>query len=143
MAAVTARQRLEKLGNQALVKGTMVEQHLAWARQRLGDVAARVGSRLTPESSRLLQGVLATEWYPLRCLIELDRAIAEACGGVPEENYREMGRQSALRNLGGVYKGFVAAEPHRFFEQMALLHGRFQNFGRARYVRTGERSGES
>ena len=136
-------QKAEKLGDKAMVKGTMVEAHLIWARERLGDVASRIGSQITADSAQLVtQGVLASEWYPFRCLVEFDRAVAGACGGVHEDTYREMGRQSAVRNLGGVYKGFVVDEPHRFFEQMALLHGRFQNFGRARYERTGERNGE-
>lgn len=136
-------QKTEKLGDKAMVKGTMVEAHLIWAGERLGDVASRIGSQITADSAQLVtQGVLASEWYPFRCLVEFDRAVAGACGGVHEDTYREMGRQSAVRNLGGVYKGFVAEEPHRFFEQMALLHGRFQNFGHARYRRTGERSGE-
>ena len=44
-------------------------------------------------------------------------------------------------NLGGVYKAFTSGEPHRFFGQMGLLHGKFQDFGRWQYDEKGERAG--
>lgn len=132
----------EKLGNTAAVKGTMVQAHLAWAKERLGDVTARVQPLLHPECLGLVtKSLLVTEWFPLRCLVEVDRAIASLAGGVPEDVFHHLGRHSAELNLGGVYKSFVAEEPHRFFEQMALLHNRFQNFGRCAYEKAGERAG--
>jgi hypothetical protein len=85
--------------------------------------------------------LLATDWIPFGCLVAIDRAIAGLVGGDPQSVFRELGRHSALMNLGGVYKNFVADEPHRFFQQMTLLHGRFQNFGNSAYVKTGDRSG--
>ncbi|MBI3650724.1 MAG: hypothetical protein HY231_06715 [Acidobacteria bacterium] len=50
------------------------------------------------------------------------------------------GQYSAEINLNGVYKSFASANPHRFFDQMVLLHGRFQNFGRSFYKKLSERS---
>jgi hypothetical protein len=120
----------------------MLRAHLSWAEKHIGDL-----SRLNPhladaECAGLLSGrMLSTDWMPFRCLIALDRAIAAAAGGSPERLFRDLGRHSAAVNLSGVYKGFISTEPHRFFEQMGLLHTKFQNFGRFRYDNTGERSG--
>lgn len=134
--------RTEKLGTRAAVKGTMVEAHLAWAESRFTDARARLEPRLDPACVAFVKTkLLATDWIPLRCLVGIDRGIAALVGGNAESVFRQLGRHSATLNLGGVYKGFVAEEPHRFFEKTALLHGRFQNFGRSAYERTSERSG--
>ncbi len=132
----------EKLGTAAAVKGTMVQAHLSWATERFGDAPARLRPHVAAECAPYLdRGILATDWIPFRCLVAIDRAIGVAVGGDAEKVYRDLGRHSATSNLSGVYKNFVAEEPHRFFEQMTLLHGRFQNFGRSFYEKVGERSG--
>jgi uncharacterized protein (TIGR02265 family) len=134
--------RSEKLGTHAAVKGTMAEAHLAWAEARVPDARARLEARLGAECVGFVKTrLLATDWVPLHCLVAIDRAIAVLLGGDASAVFRELGHHSATLNLGGVYKNFVADEPHRFFQQMTLLHGRFQNFGHSAYVKTGDRSG--
>ena len=136
------KEKKEHLGDKAAVKGTMLQAHLAWAGAKVKDVVPKIQALLGPPARDLAdRSVLATDWIPFRSLIEIDRAIAKVVGDAPESSFRELGRHSASLNLGGVYKNFVAEEPHRFFEQMALLHGRFQNFGRSAYERTGPHSG--
>ena len=133
--------RQERLGDAAAVKGTMLHAHLAWAAGRPG-AAAAIAAQLESGCRRFASGdFLDTEWVPFRCLIQIDRALAAAAGQPPEQVYRELGGHSASLNLGGVYKSFVAEEPHRFFEKGARLHDRFQNFGRCDYERLGERQG--
>jgi hypothetical protein len=125
------------------VKGTMLQAHLLWARENLDpDALDRVRSRVQQSYRDYLdRPPLATDWIPLGALLEYDVAIAAAAGGRPEEVYRALGRHSATTNLQGVYKAFAVEEPHRFFEQQALLHRRFQNFGSARYERAGLQAG--
>jgi hypothetical protein len=136
------KDRHEKLGDQAAVKGTMLHAHLAWAAARREGQASTLASSLDPECGRLACGdFLDTDWVPFRCLVQIDRALAAAAGMPPEQAFREMGGHSATLNLAGVYKSFVAEEPHRFFERSARLHDRFQNFGRCAYERLGERHG--
>ncbi|HET8645254.1 MAG TPA: DUF2378 family protein [Vicinamibacteria bacterium] len=132
----------EKLGTATAVKGTMLQAHLAWAREALGeDGLARALATLPAEDAALVgRGVLATDWVPFATLVRLDRAIATAVGGPAEATYREMGRQSARANLAGAYKAFMHDELHRFFENIGRLHSRFQNFGQCTYEHTGERS---
>ncbi len=135
--------RQEKLGDRAAVKGTMLQAHVAWAVAELGDAwMSKVPGGVDPVAAVFVsRGVLATDWVPFRALVEIDRAIAKAAGGTPEDVYRSLGRRSATSNLAGAYKGFVQEEPHRFFELTGILHSRFQNFGRFTYERTGARSG--
>jgi uncharacterized protein (TIGR02265 family) len=129
----------ELLGGGAAVKATMLQAHLKWAERGLH--IERLRPHLGPEAAKLLGRTLSTAWIPFASLIQVDRAIAAVAGGSAERVYRDLGRHSASTNLGGVYKTFISTEPHRFFEQMGMLHGQFQNFGRSRYEKTGERSG--
>jgi len=134
--------RTEKLGTHAAVKGTMVEAHLVWAELKFQDARARLEPLLRAECVGFVRTkLLATDWIPFHCLVAIDRAIAGLVGGDPTALFHELGRHSATLNLGGVYKNFVADEPHRFFQQMTLLHRRFQNFGNSAYVKSGDRSG--
>ena len=132
----------EKLEGAGAVKATMLQAHLAWAEAHAPGVAGKLETRLGEESRRFLAaGLLATQWIPFRCFVEIDRAIAQLMGGPEREIWHRMGLHSASVNLGGVYKAFVKEEPHRFFNRMTLLHGRFQSFGRPVYEATAERSG--
>lgn len=132
----------EKLGLHGAVKGTMVQAHLAWAAEHVPTAESSLPSRLSTESHALVSGgVLATDWFPFRCLIDLDRAIAALAGGDSGAVFRSLGRHSAALNLKGAYRAFVADDPHRVFERTALLHERFQNFGRSSYERREPRAG--
>lgn len=132
----------ERFDPKAMVKGTMVRAHLSWAAHRLGNDLGEVKTALSGEPREILsRTVLATDWVPFGSLVAVDRAIARAVGGEPADVYRELGRHSAALNLQGVYRSFVTAEPHRFFERMTVLHHQFQSFGRSSYERQGERAG--
>ena len=137
-----ARTKRERLGGAGAVKGTMVHAHLAWAKEHIPDLDRLLPSHLSEECRPLIaSGVLATDWFPFRCLIDLDRAIARLAGGHATEVFRSMGRHSAAQNLTGAYRAFVAEDPHRLFERTALLHSRFQNFGQSSYERRSPRAG--
>jgi uncharacterized protein (TIGR02265 family) len=136
------KQKREKLGDKASVKGTMLQAHVDWARGKYPGIVERIVPKVGEQSRAYLTGAhLVTEWVPFRCLMEIDRAIAEGIGGVPDETFRLLGYNSAQQNLAGVYKSFVADEPHRFFDRGARLHDRFQNFGKAEYAQVSERAG--
>lgn len=133
---------MEKLNDTAAIKGTMLKAHLAWAGEKIGKPAEVLTPLLDAATMPFVtRAILATEWVPFRSLVRIDEAIAKKAGGPAEATYRELGRSSARLNLEGGYKSFIATEPHRFFEKSALLHERFQNFGRSSYEKTGERCG--
>ena len=132
----------EHLPGRVQVKGTMLHAHLDWLAKKAGQPAAALLPLLSPDCQRAISpGILATDWIKLAHLVAIDQAIAKLAGRKPEEVCRELGHHSAVANLAGAYKSFVADEPHRFFEGQARLHGRFQDFGRSVYEKTGERSG--
>ncbi len=120
----------------------MLKAHLAWAEAEVPGAAGKLEA-LVDEESRwfLTRDLLATHWIPFFSFVEIDRAIARLVGGPEREVWRRMGLHSATVNLGGVYKAFVKEEPHRFFNRMTVLHGRFQSFGCPVYEETAERSG--
>jgi predicted hydrocarbon binding protein len=120
----------------------MLRAHLSWATNRFGPGWEPVRERLSPQALALLsRSILATDWIPFSLLVEIDRALAAAAGGDPEETWLALGRHSAALNLTGVYKSFISGEPHRFFERMTVLHHQFQTFGRSVYEKLGESSG--
>lgn len=127
------RERREKLGTFAAVKGTMLEAHLGWARERLGDLDALTPHLAASEAALVARPLLAVDWYLLSTMVAIDKAIAGAVGGDPERVYRELGHNSAVINLAGAYKAFITDEPHRFFASQARLHARFLNFGQEVY----------
>ncbi len=132
----------DRFDDKASVKGTMLRAHLSWAANHFGPGLEAVKQGLSaPALALVSRPVLPTDWVPFSALIELDRAIAAAAGGNPEDTWLALGRHSAALNLTGVYKGFINGEPHRFFERMTVLHHQFQTFGRSTYERLGDSSG--
>lgn len=96
-----------------------------------------------PEDARQqLSGmILVSSWFPFAWLIELDRAIMNVCGGGKVDSIRDLGRWSATINLSTVYKAFDRKSNHEFFENSALLHRQFQDFGTVKYERMGDAAG--
>jgi predicted hydrocarbon binding protein len=135
-------EKREHLPGRVQVKGTMLLAHLDWLSKATREPGTALLPDLPPDCQQLIApGILATEWIRLAQLITIDRAIAKRSGRRPDEVFRELGHHSALANLAGVYRSYVAGEPHDFFERGARLHGRFQDFGHSVYERVGERSG--
>jgi len=133
----------EKLGEKAKVTSTILRAYMAWTRDRWGHATERLAGRLDGDTEALLTSTVGPSRRILfRDLITISKAIAAAEGGDPADVYRELGRHSARVNMAGAYDETPSAdEPHRFFEQMDHLHHTFQNFGKSRYTREGERSG--
>jgi hypothetical protein len=122
------------------VKGGMLHAHVLWLTQNRPDVPLEaVRRRLSGETAHILASqVLPTSWYPFRAVVELDRAIAAACGADERETAVELGRHSARVNLTTSYRVFKKDRPQDFFQDQARLHARFQDFGTARFERLGE-----
>jgi hypothetical protein len=121
------------------VRGGILFAHLRWA-DELG-VRARLASGVGPETAQLLDGpVLQISWYPFRCLVEVDRAIAAAAGGDPLRLMADLGRFSAFSVLRGSHRFFARSDPHTFFSESARLRAQFLDFGTETYERLGERA---
>jgi hypothetical protein len=119
------------------LKGGMFRSHVTWIREKQASRLDELWSRLSPDPARTLSGViLATSWYPFAWLVEMDRNIEEMFGGEQSDVLRELGRFSARINLSTTYKVFDRDTNHAFFENSALLHSQFQDFGHVEYVRS-------
>lgn len=136
-------EKQEFFDGQAAVKGTMLQAHLAWAKERFGDVTSALRPFLEADSYALVEyTTLATGWVPFQRLVEIDKAIARTAGGQADLTFAALGRHSARLNLEGAYSAFTSSEPHRFFENMSVLHPLSCNFGTSRYDKRGENSGQ-
>ncbi|MEW6735990.1 MAG: hypothetical protein AB1489_32145 [Acidobacteriota bacterium] len=133
----------ELLIGKVAVKATMLQAHLNWAKTRLANDLTKLMANLDEQTAAIInRSILATDWIPLRSVIQIDRAIAQTVGEELIQVSRELGRHSARLNLGGIYKRFIAGEPHRFFERMAILHEQFQNFGSCDYEKVKDCAGK-
>jgi len=124
------------------VKGGLLKAHLEWIGENLPGVTIdEICRHVSPATAVVLhRPVLPVSWYPFRAVVETDRAIAAASGRDGDALFRELGRYSARINLTTNYKVYTRSEPRAFFELAVRLHGRFQDFGRAEYERTGQTS---
>jgi len=124
------------------VKGGIIRTHLDWLQAKLGESAIeKLKPHVSEATARLLSlPVLPGTWYPFRAVVEIDRAIAKVVGRPERDVVEELGAHSARVNLGTAYKAFHRERPHEFFKQSAILHTRFQDFGRAVYEELGPTS---
>src|ERR1044071_6994905 len=101
----------------------------------------RVLATLTEDDRDLLKEIGIDDWYALRLLDAVDRAIADELGGSPEAIYEELGTFSATSSLSGPYSSLLNPDIHSFLRQSALIHHAYQDFGAASYEPLSETSG--
>ena len=139
----TKERRGERLEGEARVAASVLRAHLSWAAERWPDVIDALRPHLDEAGLSLVRepptSLGAT--ISFRDLVLVDRAIAAAAGGKPEEVYEALGTYSARVNLAGLYHQYDPEQPHRLFQSMDILHRTFQDFGRSRYERLSPRSG--
>lgn len=141
--SISGQQEREVLEGGRL-KGGVFRSHMRWIMDHHGESGLkRVLDAIPKEIATELSGViLATSWYPFEWLIRLDRAIGQAWApGREKELIRDLGRYSATINLSTTYKVFNRDTNHEFFQNSAILHKQFQDFGDVTYEQTGPDSG--
>jgi hypothetical protein len=95
-----------------------------------------------PEADRAaLQEINIDDWYPLRALDDIDKAIVNDLGGEPESLYDRLGEFSATTSLSGPYSSLLNPDIHSFLQQSALIHRTYQDFGSASYAPRSDTSG--
>lgn len=124
------------------MKGGIFKSHLTWLLENKPEEKQRLLDSVTAETRAILTGVILTaNWYPFSSLVDLDRNLMNICGNGKPEFLKELGRYSAKINLSTTYRAFNRDTNHDFFRNSALLHSQFQDFGKATYEQTGDRSG--
>jgi uncharacterized protein (TIGR02265 family) len=124
----------------ARAKASVLVARLEFIRQ--AGVADKVLAKLGADDATLLRDtILPTAWYPLELHVRLDRTIAEVLSpDDPERVFKQMGRASAEKNLGGPHRAFLRANPQSFLANAQAILNIYYDRGRRTYERTGERS---
>lgn len=124
------------------VKGGLLRARFLFVVMNHGlDVWTRVLATLNEEDRESLKEIVIDDWYPLRLLDAVDRAIAADLGGAPDAVYEELGAFSATSSLSGPYSSLLNPDVHSFLRQSPLIHHAYQDFGAASYEPLSETSG--
>jgi uncharacterized protein (TIGR02265 family) len=125
------------------VKGAVLKSRLAFVSELAGmDGLGQVLALLPADDRKVLEGVLTMSWYPFELGKKLDDAIVKVVGRGDPQFFRQLGRESAVRNLTTVHRSFLApGDPHGFLAKSPQIYTLYYETGRREYERTGEKSG--
>lgn len=124
------------------VKGGLLRARFLFIVMNQGlETWTRVLARLNEEDRDALKEIVIDNWYSLRLLDAVDRAIATELGGSPDAVYEALGAFSATSSLSGPYNSLLNPDIHSFLQQSALIHHAYQDFGAASYEPLSETSG--
>ena len=124
------------------VKGGLLRARFLFIAMNHGlEAWTRILARLSEEDHAALKEIGIDDWYPLRLLDALDRAIAAELGGTTAEIYEDLGAFSATSSLSGPYSSLLNPDIHSFLQQSLLIHHAYQDFGEASYEPLSETSG--
>ena len=124
------------------IKGGLLRARFLFVALNHGpDVWARILARLDEEDRNALGEIKVDNWYPLRVLDQIDRAIADELGGSSEEIFERLGEFSATSSLSGPYSSLLDPDVHSFLKQSAMIHRAYQDFGTPAYEPLSETSG--
>ncbi len=124
------------------IKGGLLRARFLFVALNYGlDAWARILSHLDEEDRDALKEIAIDNWYPLRALDRVDRAIADEFASEGEAVYERLGEFSATSSLSGPYSSLLDTDVHSFLSQSALIHRAYQDFGSAAYEPLSETSG--
>jgi hypothetical protein len=124
------------------VKGGLLRARFLFIVMNQGlETWSRLLATLNEEDQERLKEIGIDDWYPLRLLDTIDRAIAAELGGSLETIYEELGAFSATSSLSGPYSSLLNPDIHSFLRQSALIHRAYQDFGAPSYEPLSETSG--
>ena len=123
------------------IKGSVIHARLAFIEQKAGpEGVKRVLSRLPDGERALLSPVLPSSWYSFELGRRLDEAIARELGAGGAEFFRQLGRESADKNLTGVHRGLLFnGDPHAFLAQSPTIYKLYYDRGHRAYQHVGPR----
>ena len=124
------------------VKGGLLRARFLFIVMNQGlETWARVLASLAEEDRDALKEIGIDDWYDLRLLDAVDRAIAAELGGSLDAIYEALGEFSATSSLSGPYSSLLNPDIHSFLRQSALIHRAYQDFGTPSYEPLSETSG--
>ena len=124
------------------VKGAALKSRRDFVEESGGSWQAVLDALSAEDRKTLESGVLASAWYPYELNDRLDRAIAKTLGGGEFEVFEEIGRWSAIKNLGGSHKAFLRpGNPAAFLAVAPQIYKFYYDVGTRTYEPTGPNSG--
>jgi uncharacterized protein (TIGR02265 family) len=106
------------------------------------EVWARILESVPEEDRASLDDISIDDWYPLRVLDDVDKAIVnELADESPDAVFDQLGEFSATTSLSGPYSSLLNPDIHSFLQQSALIHRAYQDFGSASYAPRSDTSG--
>jgi uncharacterized protein (TIGR02265 family) len=124
------------------VKGGLLRARFLFVALNHGpEMWGRILARLPEEERRSLEEIGLDNWYPLRTLDLIDKAIADELAGEYEEVFDQLGEFSATTALSGPYSSLLNPDIHSFLKQSSLIHHAYQDFGAASYEPLSDTSG--
>ena len=125
------------------IKGGLLRARFLFIMMNHGpDAWTRILGNLPEEDRSALHDIGVDNWYPLRVLDGVDRAIVNKLGGEsPEAVFNQLGEFSATTSLSGPYSSLLNPDIHSFLQQSALIHRTYQDFGSASYAPRSDTSG--
>jgi uncharacterized protein (TIGR02265 family) len=122
------------------IKGSILRARLAFIEEHSQGGLAKVLARMTGADQGQLGSLLATSWYPFELGERLDKAIVEELGRGQTTFFEQLGEASAVKNLGGVHKGFLApGDPQEFLARAPMIYSFYYDTGRREYAPAGPR----
>jgi uncharacterized protein (TIGR02265 family) len=125
------------------VKGSVLKSRFAMIEEMGGAGATeRVLAAMTPEDREALKTVVAVGWYSFELGTRLDEAIVKTLGAGRPEFFEKLGEASAVKNLEGPHKSFLApGDPHRFLGRAHAIYAAYYRSGHREYQQAGEKEG--
>src|ERR1044071_6714584 len=106
------------------------------------DAWARILGSVPEQDRAALQEISIDDWYPLRALDDVDKAIVnELEGEDPETVFNQLGEFSATTSLSGPFSSLLNPDIHSFLQQSALIHHAYHDSGAPSYESLSETSG--
>ena len=119
------------------VKGVMFAARREFLIKDIGErTFYSVVSKLSPETMRIAMHPVADNWYDFAAVVELDRAIWEACHKRYPYILELVGAASSELGITRVFQNLDAAELFAFLERLAQFHKEYQKFGHLEAERT-------
>jgi hypothetical protein len=124
------------------VKGGLIRARFLYVLMNHGPAVWNSILETLPADDRASLGeIVIDNWYPLRVLDQLDRAIAAELKESPQEIFDKLGEFSATSSLSGPYASLLNTDIHSFLKQSSLIHHAYQDFGEASYEGLSDTSG--
>ena len=128
----------------AKIRGIVLSARKLFVEQRFGEAALEniVATLPKEDQETLRSSIMPSDWYDAELGARFDAAIIRVVGGDSHVAFKELGRQSAERNLARVHAGYLLGKtPMQFLEQTPVIYRQYYESGWREFVPSSPTSG--